>query len=557
MQLRELIKNGLASVLLSFGIVVSMKSANAQLSASMVDPLEKIFPETVLPYDSFHEIDVAKGEVASAQLVLRSGENLDQVELSVDAPGLPNEGISCGAIGFVRAGRQYTDPAVDRLVSNTGFYPDPILDDKPLNLQAGLAQAFYISIPISAETKAGTYPVKVDIRTKDMQIRKEFAIHVHNVRLAKQELWVTNWYSLAHERLALLNKGEQVKSFGLVYWRLIETLANKMAAYGQNTALISPLDLAIYKMEGEHLSIDFSRFDQTVDIFRKAGVLGRIEGGHIGQRAGNWSSPFIVRVPEPLADSTRFRQLPIEDPRAKNFYARFFKALIAHLEEKGWLSDYYQHIADEPTGDNKESYIAIASYVKSIAPQIKIMEACHSKDLAETIDLWVPQLDFLNKDFTFYQDRKKVGDEVWFYTCLSPRGNYANRFIDLPLIKTRLIHWINYKYQIDGYLHWGFNYWNQDPYEETTGINSEGGNILPTGDSWIVYPGYQKLYSSIRLEAMRDGINDYTLLQMLTKKNPDLAKKIIDNMVFRFDWYDTSIKNFRASRKAMLKALSE
>lgn len=555
MNLKQLLSLGLTILMLSFGHL-DAATTDLPISATLVDPLEKILPETLWPNESFRGIEVARGEVASAQLVLRSTQTIDNVIVSIEAADLPHARITYGAVGYVRAERQYTDPAVDRLISNSGFYPDPILDNKEIKLQAGSSQAFYMNIPISADTKAGMYSVKVVVQAKGTRIQKEFFIQVYDVQLEKQALWITNWYSLAPERLALLNKGENVEPFGPLYWRLIEVLANKMAAYGQNVALISPLDLAIYKKKGSQLSIDFSRFDRTVEIFRKAGVLGRIEGGHIGQRASNWSSSFIVRVPEPTTNSTEFQHLSIEDPKARDFYAQFFKALLTHLEEKSWLNMYYQHIADEPISDNKESYIAIASYVKSIAPQLKIMEACHSKDLAETIDLWVPQLDFLNKDFTFYEDRKKKNDEVWFYTCLSPRGNYANRFIDLPLIKTRLIHWINYKYQIDGYLHWGFNYWNEEPFEETTGINSEGGNILPTGDSWIVYPGYQKLYSSIRLEAMRDGINDYTLLHMLAKKNPALAQKIIDNMIFRFDWYDTSIKHFRASRKAILEALS-
>ena len=31
-------------------------------------------------------------------------------------------------------------------------------------------------------------------------------------------------------------------------------------------------------------------------------------------------------------------------------------------------------------------------------------------------------------------------------------------------------------------------------------MNEEGGNTLPGGDSWIVYPNNGKLYGSIRLE---------------------------------------------------------
>ena len=78
-------------------------------------------------------------------------------------------------------------------------------------------------------------------------------------------------------------------------------------------------------------------------------------------------------------------------------------------------------------------------------------------------------------------------------------------------------HWINYKYGLVGYLHWGLNFWGSDP---LTSDASRDRGKLPAGDANITYPGYRKLYSSIRLEAMRDGIYDYELLKMLERKNP-------------------------------------
>jgi len=30
--------------------------------------------------------------------------------------------------------------------------------------------------------------------------------------------------------------------------------------------------------------------------------------------------------------------------------------------------------------------------------------------------------------------------ETWYYTCLFPRGQYPNRFIDFSLLKTRILH---------------------------------------------------------------------------------------------------------------------
>ncbi len=550
------VKKTIAALFILNGFL-NVLSVQAQVSATLVDPLEKVFPETVIPIESFREIDVAKGEVASAQLILRSVQDRDQVKVTVEVENLPGAVISYGPIGYVRAERPYTDPAIDRITSITGFYPDPIMDNQPVDLLAGQAQTFFIGITIPLDAKAGTYTVTITVSTDNEIIRKSFIIHVHNVTLEKQRLWIANWYTLEPKRLTHLNNGEEVVLYSDLYWKLVKILAEKMADYGQNTAMISPLELAIYKKEGDRIAFDFSRFDRVVEIFRKAGVLGRIEGGHIGQRTGNWTSPFIVYVPDLESDSTLFLHLPIQDPRAQNFYSRFFKALVAHLKEKEWMSDYYQYLTDEPIEENKQSYIEIARYIKSIAPDIKIGEACHTKDLADIIDLWVPQVDFLNKDFDFYEERKKAGDEVWFYTCLAPKGNYANRFIDLPLIKTRIMHWINYKYQIDGYLHWGFNWWNDNPFVDTTDTNDAVGNFLPPGDAWIVYPGYRKLYSSIRLEAMRDGINDNTLLRMLEAKEPALAKKMVDSIVYKFDWYDTSITHFRKIRKEILTALAE
>ena len=210
--------------------------------------------------------------------------------------------------------------------------------------------------------------------------------------------------------------------------------------------------------------------------------------------------------------------LPITDPRTKNYLDQYLPALKAHLEEKGWYGRYMQHIADEPTARNAPSYGAISEYVKKHLPGVPVFDAVlTSRELAGTIDAWVPVLDVIHRDWKFYQDLKKQGKEIWFYTCVGPRGNYANRFLEQPLVQTRILHWINYKYGLVGYLHWGLNFWGSDP---LTSDASRDRGKLPAGDANITYPGYRKLYSSIRLEAMRDGIYDYELLKMLERKNP-------------------------------------
>jgi hypothetical protein len=147
------------------------------------------------------------------------------------------------------------------------------------------------------------------------------------------------------------------------------------------------------------------------------------------------------------------------------------------------------------------------------------------------------------------------GKEVWFYVCWLPQGEYANRFIELPLIKTRLLHWINYKYGLNGYQHWAYNAWPTDGdvmNPNRVGVKGE----LPTGDAWIVYPKKDGFLSSIRLEAMRDGIVDYELLKMLSAKNDRLSRRISSSIVQGFDAYETDIVKFRKCRTELLQALS-
>jgi hypothetical protein len=279
-----------------------------------------------------------------------------------------------------------------------------------------------------------------------------------------------------------------------------------------------------------------------------ARVIGRIEGSHVGKRAGSdWKSSFIVWVPN---GSGGYTNLPATDPEARNFYRQFFPALIRHLKTRGWDKIYTQHLVDEPIDENADSYRDIANLLRESEPAMRVIEATQTPKLVGCVNTWVPVLHHFHRDYDFFRERQKAGDEVWFYTCTGPKTNYANRFIEQPLIKPRLLHWINFRYNATGYLHWGFNYWNlsTSPFDETR-FN------FPGGDQWIVYPKNGRLLSSIRLEAMRDGIADYELLSMLAERNSALAQKLAAESILDFNSYDTDITNFRARRLKMLKAL--
>jgi hypothetical protein len=183
-------------------------------------------------------------------------------------------------------------------------------------------------------------------------------------------------------------------------------------------------------------------------------------------------------------------------------------------------------------------------------PIIDAIDAPATREFNNAVNIWVPILNQYHGNYAFFQERQAAGSEVWFYTCCNPQGNYANRFLEQPLVQTRFLHWINYRYGATGYLHWGFNWWNENPTKDAA-LN----DTWPAGDAWIVYPAEGKFYGSIRLSAMRDGIADYELLKLLEKKAPEKANRLAGDVIKNFDEYNNSIRKFRQTRKKLLEYL--
>lgn len=539
-----------------------------RITFTQVDPFLKVFRESNFfpEYDETEE--VAAGEHATFQFAVRAA--LPLKELSAQVTAFTNEkgtqlqsSPRTGFVDYVQVGRQTPDRAKDAITSLSHYYPDPIIEQNGQSVTRDVAQPIWISVPVPTNAEAGTYKATFSLKGKmgnqTFELKKEISVKVYPIVMPQPDLWVTNWFGTSPDKMKIFNGGKEVEPYSDVYWEMVQELADKMKECYSNVILLSPLEHIEFEEKDGTYTFDYSRFDKMIDIFHRAGVLKMLEGGHIAGRSGDWSSQFAPYVPQYENGKKKLVQYPMESEQAVNFYRQFIPSLAAHLKEAYPEVLYAQHIADEPTSDNIKSYVAIARFVKQQCPNIKIIEACHTHDLENILDIWVPQLNFYKEGYDFYRERQKQGDETWFYTCLAPQGDFANRFLEQPLIKTRLIHWLNFKYGATGYLHWGFNQWftGNDPYKETTRMNEEGGNTLPGGDSWIVYPNNGKLYGSIRLEAMRDGIADYTLLKMLEKKNPELARELCRLVVFHWTLYDTESDHFRNIRHQILEELSK
>jgi len=533
------------------------------LKVWVVDPLVKVFRDSEPVTTGKALAEVARGEHATLQIVIRCAKPIQELHAKVGPLALGSnakqvlESAPVRFVGYVPVDRPIPRPPKDQLRKPPADFPDPLIEEQTIDVDANQAQPVWITVAVPTKAQAGLYQGNVHISGQvdghEVTAKVPVAVRVFGVEVGRSRLWVTNWFSMQSRHMKIAPEPDSQE-----YWALLRRYARNMSEHRQNVALVSPLSLATFQLDkSSRMEVDFSRFDRWVRIFIEEGVIGRIEGGHLGGRSSGWESPFVIRIKELREGNIITKSVAPTSEEANQFYAQFLPALVNYLRDRGWLEKYAQHLADEPIQTNIESYLSISKLVRKYAPELKIIEACHTKDLAGAIDVWVPQLNFLHNDFEHYQKRQRAGEEVWFYTCIYPQGEYANRFIEQPLLKTRLLHWINYRYGMTGYLHWGYNQWGKDsPFTHTTKQHA-GQQYLPAGDPWIVYPGRDGPLDSIRHEAMRDGIADYELLSMLGERDPAAAKRLVNRHVLDFDRYNCNVNAFRATRLELLELLSQ
>jgi len=547
----------------------AVAAPGAGVKVWFVDSLVKVFPADAPKTHRLAapEITAARNGHASLQLAIRSGAALSGVTAEIEPPrskdGKAIPGATVRPVGYVVVGSHTKDTPPDELIGETpGWYPDPLLEF-PIALKANRTQAFWITVAAPGDAGAGLYHGSVVVRDGSRVIAREgFSVRVVPAAVPEaRTLKVTNWFNLSDKAS---RQFYNAPIFSPHWWTLVENVARVMAEHRQNVIITPVMDLIAPRVEGGALHYDFANFDRWVETFRKVGAMDYIEGGHLLGRSGeSYQGSLQAETFQVAGGKVQAQSLPADDPRAETFLAGFLSALNTHLEEKGWKQIYLQHILDEAHGSEPRTYARYVALVRRSMPGVRTMDAVdadHMPDeLRENCDVWVPQLGKFDDQMDLLNDRMRTGREVWFYTCLFPNKRYLNRLIDYPLLKVRLLHWLNFRYGFTGFLHWGWNYWSPEPMNDTQPVIDANTELLPPGDAFIVYPdpAHKSVYSSIRLEAMREGIEDYELLRALKEKNPAEAERLAKAAIQSFTEYVRDPATFRKLERQMLEELSK
>ncbi len=442
--------------------------------------------------------EITKCKLESSSLRMNNGKEIS------------SDNIKLGFVGYIPVNKNTPNTPDDELDAKAPVeVPDPILDKEYISIKSNHSQACWFSVYVPSDTDPGTYHGNIKIIC-DEEIKKlKIILNVYPITLPREKhLLVTNWYSISN-----IAKFYNVELWSDDFWNIFRKWIRFMVEYGQTVFLV-PLHLTIKVYEAENgFRFNFNIFDKYVETLFDLGAV-KIELSHL---AGfkEWGKREIAYRNFNVID----KEGKVKEVEGSKIIPHLLPLLEKHLEEKGWLEKSLIHVADEPLEDNIDVWKKISDEIHGYAPRIDRIDAIETIGFEGFLEVWVPTLQHYNDWFNSYENAKNKGYEVWFYTCLNPKGRYPNRFLDYPLVKTRILHWINYAYGLKGYLHWGFDKWQDDPFGEPN-------PRLPPGDTHISYPGDRGPLPSLRLEAMREGIQDYGLFTLYEREIRDIKKKI-------------------------------
>ena len=513
-------------------IIMNFTVVSAQtFKLNSVSDLKRVFEDGYnLP--SFQDTLILfglRGEVVSGQCAVQTRKKLTQVtarlsDLADQKSGtvFPANAVEWNFVGSIPLTENTPNQPLTAVVRQApGKFPDYLMSERQIDIKEKSWQSVWLTINIPENAVSGTYVGAITIISQQGEVSLPVSLTVYPLTLsARRNLKVTEWYSTGG-----FSKFHGIKErYSEEWFGMLRNYAENMVAHRQNVFHVPMNVIVIQKGKDGKLNFDFSRFDQIANVFWDTKKMDYLETGELARFGDNaWFSSDI-----------KLQNFDVQNPETGkaevmagiDVIPQLLPAFESHLRELGWLSKSYFHIKDEPSMHNSISWREMSAYMHHLAPDLIRMDAIETTNILDDIEVAVPKLDAFGTWYDSYRAAQLKGLEIWFYTVGIYQGSlFPNKTIDMPVMNSRILHWLNYKYDATGYLHWGWNQWTEDPYKEVG---------MHIGDGWHVYPAKDGVLNSLRWEQMRNGIQDYECFLMLENK----LQALKDSLGSRASWID-------------------
>ena len=497
------------------------------ITVKQVSSLEKIRPQSLLEEKEVTRKTLMGGQRFSYQIALRACDRV-AFYAKVTTPTAPWVTLSA-VVNVAMDLPTYDGADEDYITKEPGLMPDlllPLADEKdPIRL-ASEAGAIWVTVEVPENTPAGIYPVTVELtaegRTETEVYSVTMELDITGRNILPQKTLFTQWF-----HVDCIAQAHHVEIYSEAHWERISqymALARKMGINMILTPVITPpLDTAVgtsrpitqlvkIEKKGCRYEFDFSLLKRWIDLCNYHG-FACFEISHLFSQWGLAAAPNIT-VTENGEEKLMFGwHIPGNSPEYRDFLGQFLPSLVEFFKAEGIKDRCWFHISDEPRETHLEAY----RYARDVI--VPLIDGC-------------PTLDALS-DYAFYEQglvpipvTKTDGLEPflenrlprqWAYYCCSQFKEVGNRFLAQPSYRNRILGLQLYKYGIEGFLHWGFNFYNSrlslkqiNPF-----ITSSADKGFPSGDAFSVYPTEQGPAPSLRAVIFREALEDIEVCRTL------------------------------------------
>lgn len=477
-------------------------------------------------YDSLNLFGI-RGEIISGQFVISAKKSLTGVTVelsdlrSQSGNGLPQASVVWNFVGSVPVSKNTPNQPVSALTRTApAKFPEYLMSERQLDVKEKTWKSVWLTITLPEKAAPGTYSGKVTVKSGQESQSLPVTVKVYPLTIpAQRHLKIVEWYSTGWFKSYY---GIQ-EEYSPEWFAMLKNYADNFVAHRQNTFRCPMEAIEISVSDKGEFSFDFTNFDKIAMVFWNTGKMDLMETGEVGVFGpGSWASTQINLEDYRVKKTSAGEMVTMP---GKDVLPYFLPAIESHLREKGWLNKTVFGIKDEPSIHNSVSFKEVSAYVHKYAPDLIRFNALESTNVIQELEIAVPKLDHFSNWYDTYRKWQQKGHELWYYTVGIYQGSlFPNKTIDVPLIDTRIMHWLNYKYDATGYLHWGWNQWGREKPFEDPGMH--------IGDAWHVYPAKDGVLNGLRWEEMRNGIQDYEYLWMLENR----IKNLKDSLGSRFSW---------------------
>lgn len=523
-------------------------STDTSTAILLCDNLEKIFPDQ-RPRELDPSVPLIgyRGERTAFQIAVHAERrsawgNLRSADITVHVP----DGVTAQvrAVDLVPVSLPApVDAGPEYLRTAPGLYPDllrPLERDEQLTFISGQWHAAWVDLEVADDAAGGDSAVGVEVSVADGEIyAREVPLRVVPEKLPPLDIVNTHWF---HSDGLISYYG--LEPFSERYWEVHGSFLRSAAAMSVNSVLTPVWTPPVDTLEGgtriptQLLGIHDNgdgtyRFDpeqllRWLSVCREAGMR-YIEVPHLFTQWGARATPAVY-VQTPSGTERRFGwDVPATDPSYRRLLEQMVPFLISLLDAEWGIDQVIFHISDEPGEDHLESYSAAKEVVADLLADVTVVDAISSYAFFQRGLVAIPVAatdharPFLDGGV----------DPIWLYYCVSQNRGVANRFIAQSSAHNRVIGHQLYLTGAQGFLHWGFNFYNTqfsmrpiDPFLDT----SAGGGFYG-GDSFMVYPGRDgEPLTSIRYEVFRDAMTDHRAARLLEQRfGADAVRAILSS----------------------------